>query len=269
VLRVFVLAHREYINRVLTTGFWVSVGAFPLLLGIVLVTAWFHTEVGQGNWGVLVLMAFLWLGVVAVSPMLLTCIVEERANRTVEALLSCLSPSQILAGKMMGIAASGLTAVAAAAVLLVLFVKAVPGFPDPPSALNLPDDLTALLWLSSYFLLGFMLYATVLAGIGSAMRNLRQAHASMVPATIVLFLVLPIVAATDQNPNGMLAQVFSYIPPLTPFVMMRRVVSRPSSVDLVITTALLVVAVALGTWRLSAHTRFALTPTEPRTHAVA
>ena len=59
-----------------------------------------------------------------------------------------------------------------------------------------------------------------------------------------ILLMVPI----GRDPNGTLAQVLSYIPPLTPFVMMNRAAAPPSTFEYLSTTILLIISIILALW---------------------
>jgi ABC-2 type transport system permease protein len=63
----------------------------------------------------------------------------------------------------------------------------------------------------------------MMAAIGSAVSDLQEAHALVTPAMLVLFVPMILFVPVSQSPNGVLAVVTSYIPLLTPFVMILRV----------------------------------------------
>ena len=66
----------------------------------------------------------------------------------------------------------------------------------------------------------------------------------MVMLMVPLFAMMPI----SQDPNGTLARVLSYFPPFTPFVMMNRSAGPPTALEYVLTTAVLLLAVAAAFW---------------------
>jgi ABC-2 type transport system permease protein len=65
--------------------------------------------------------------------------------------------------------------------------------------------------------------ASIMAAIGSAVNELREAQSLMTPAMLVLMIPLFLWLPISTSPNGLLATVTSFIPPLIPFVMILRV----------------------------------------------
>ena len=62
-----------------------------------------------------------------------------------------------------------------------------------------------------------------MAGVGSAVSDLREAQALVTPATLILIVPFILWFPISQNPNGLLASVASFIPPMTPFAMILRI----------------------------------------------
>lgn len=193
-------------------------------------------------------MAFMYLLMITVmtaAQMLLTNTVEEKSNRIIEVLLSSVSPDQLMQGKIWGIGATGLTLSASWAICALLGMslaeKLLPGV-----------DLTALaavkdpLYLASfvgYFLLGYLLYAAILVGVGSVTNSLKEAQNLLTPVFMVLGIPLVSMFFIVEEPNGLVAKVLSYIPLFTPFVMMNRASGPPEVYEYVITTILLLASV--------------------------
>lgn len=183
--------------------------------------------------------------------MLLTNTIEEKSNKLIEVLLSSVSPMQLMAGKIIGIALTGLTIIFSWLLMSLTFFIFLPWV----GAFDLPVDLTTAafdpIFLGSflvYFLLGYLLYAAILVGLGSIFNNLKEAQNLMLPVQLVQMLPILLMIPVGRDPNGLLAQVLSYIPPLTPFVMMNRAAGPPSTFEYISTTLLLVLAIFCALW---------------------
>ncbi len=178
---------------------------------------------------------------------LLTSTTQEKSNRIIEVLLSSLTPLQLMSGKIVGLAAVGLTVLGMAAVSAYVAVKLLPhfidGMPDITSWITLDIGFFGL-----YFLLGYLFYAAILVAIGAIARSTKEAESMVVPVMFAMFLPMATIFPVAQDPNGTLARVLSYVPPLTPYVMMNRVAGPPSVLDLVLTTALLGLAIVAAFW---------------------
>ena len=89
-----------------------------------------------------------------------------------------------------------------------------------------------LLWFFLYFIMAYFLLAAFMAAIGSAVTELRDAQALLGPATIILLIPLFLWMPISEAPNGWLAVITSYIPLLTPFVMILRVAGSTEPIAL-------------------------------------
>jgi ABC-2 type transport system permease protein len=187
----------------------------------------------------------LWIAVFTAAQMLLTNTVEEKSNRIIEVLLSSVSPGQLMAGKIWGIGATGMT-------LTISWVLCAFGgmwiarrvMPDVDlSAFAAAQDPLYLLSFVVYFLLGYLLYAAILVGIGSVCNSLKEAQNLLQPVFILLIVPLVSMFFVVQEPNGLVAKVLSYIPLFTPFTMMNRAGGPPTVSEYAITGVLLLASV--------------------------
>jgi ABC-2 type transport system permease protein len=208
-----------------------------------------RTEDMLAQWAPVAFVYVLWISIFAVTQMLLTNTVEEKSNRLVEVLLSSLSADDLMAGKIVGIAATGLTIVATWVAILLALVYGLPRWLDSP----VPFDLAALvddpLYLGSfvvYFILGYLFYAAVLCAIGSVANNLKEAQNLMMPVQICLVVPLLVMIPIGRDPDGWLAAVLSWFPPFTPFVMMNRAAFPPGWLTYVGTTLLMLVSIRIA-----------------------
>jgi ABC-2 type transport system permease protein len=214
-----------------------------------------RTAVGQEDvardWAPVAFVYFLWISIFTIAQMLLTNTIEEKSNRIIEVLLSSISPVQLMTGKIAGIAATGLTIVSSWILVLFLGIR----FVLPWMGSDLPFDLSFIVrdpvFLTSflaYFLLGYLFYASLLCGIGAVCNSLKEAQNLMTPVTVLLMVPLFAMIPVAMDPNSTLAKFMSYIPPFTPFIMMNRAAGPPSVTEYVITTILLLVAIAFASW---------------------
>ncbi|MCX5691567.1 MAG: ABC transporter permease, partial [Planctomycetota bacterium] len=82
--------------------------------------------------------------------------------------------------------------------------------------------LINLLYLFVYFIIAFFIIASVMAAVGSAVSDVREAQSLLGPIMIVLVIPMMLWMPILRNPNSMFAQVCSFLPPISPFVMILR-----------------------------------------------
>lgn len=203
------------------------------------------------QWAPVVFVYLLWISVFVVAQMLLTNTIEEKSNKIMEVLLSSVSPMQLMAGKIVGIAGTGLTMVLSWVIFFFACLKIMPyilkEMPDIDFALIARDPIYIGSFVA-YFILGYLLLAAILVGIGSVCNSLKEAQNLMSPVTIILIIPLLAMVPIGEDPNGAMAKVMSYIPPFTPFVMMNRAAGPPSNMEYLVTTILLLASIAFALW---------------------
>jgi ABC-2 type transport system permease protein len=159
-------------------------------------------------------MYLIFMGIVVMGQHMLSSIIEEKNSRVIEVLLSALSPFQLMGGKILGLAGIGLTVTSLWAVAAYI-ASFWPG-------LGIDVTIGLLLYFVIYYVLGFLLFSSILAGIGSVCNTIKETQSLMMP--IMTVFILPILAwfKLVQDPGGTLARVLSFVPPLTPMVMILR-----------------------------------------------
>ena len=202
-----------------------------------------------GQWAPVAFVYLLWISIFSITQMLLTNTVDEKSNKLVEVLLSSIAPVDLMAGKILGIAATGITIVVAWLTLFVGLVLLLPGLLSSTDGMDLSALVNQPAYLASflvYFVLGYLFYAALLCGIGSLASNLKEAQTLMMPIQLLLIVPLIVMVPIGRDPNGLLAQVLSWLPPFTPFVMMNRAAFPPGIATYVGTTLLMLVSIALA-----------------------
>ena len=180
-------------------------------------------------------------------------LVEERSNKLLEAVLACVTPDDLLYGKLIGVVAVGMTMILAwiAFALGAAFMVqgAVADFLRPALAsVSSPWTIAVLIY---FFLAGYLSISMVFLAVGVISNSMRDAQGYLTP--IILALTLPFVAvmsAVLQNPDGFLPRLMSWIPIYTPFAMMARLGGGVSNLEVVGSAVLLGAFVVLELWLL-------------------
>jgi ABC-2 type transport system permease protein len=162
-------------------------------------------------------MILLLVSVLTTGQYLLTSTVEEKSNRVVEVLLSAVSAMELMTGKILGQMAVGLLILLLYAGLgiLALFSFATVGLLDP----------MLIIFLMIFYVLSFFTVAAMMAAIGAAVNEMREAQALQGP--VMLFLMVPWILWLPivRDPNSTMSVVLSFIPPLGNFAMLLRMTS--------------------------------------------
>jgi ABC-2 type transport system permease protein len=161
----------------------------------------------------------LWIALGLYGSQVAQGVVEEKASRIMEILLATVPPSQLLAGKIIGIGLTGLLQLGIVAVATLAAVAATSAVATP--ALSVMAVLGYLLW----FLLGFTLYAAAYATLAALVSRPEEVQGAVAPINVFqigAYLLAYVYLANQSNP---LVLVASVLPPFSPILMAVRISS--------------------------------------------
>ncbi|MCG6921025.1 MAG: ABC transporter permease [Acidobacteria bacterium] len=170
-----------------------------------------------------ILLGILYTSILMWGQVVMTSIIEEKGSRVIEVVASGVTPMFLLAGKLLGVGAAGLTQFLVWSLSLLGVSLAAVG--PLAAGLTMPE-ITPLILASflAFFLLGFAFYATLYAAIGSAVNTVQEAQNFVFPVIMPLILGFVCFLPVIESPDGALAVTLSLIPFLTPLLMFLRIV---------------------------------------------
>ena len=179
-----------------------------------------------------VFLMMLFFLILTSGQLLVRSLIEEKSNRIVEILVSSVSPTDLMIGKVLGLSGLGFTQIGfwgliGLAVTLQFNISMIP----PAQALL----------LLVYFVLGYLFYSAIFIGIGSPLNTEQEAQ--QITSYLVLIVVLPIALALPaiQNQGATWIKVLSYIPLLTPTMMTLRIpIQLPSAWEIIATILIMI-----------------------------
>lgn len=214
--------------------------------------------------------------------MVSSSVIEEKSSRVVEVLISSVKATELMFGKIIGIALVALTQFLLWIVLTFAIVGVVGAIAGPGLAGADPSELMQMsggaagdmasqvsevgdlgVILSSlanmhlgqilicfvvFFILGYMLYASLFAAIGSAVENEGDSNQLMLPVTIPLLLGFFIAIYAFKAPDSALVVWGSMIPFTSPIVMLARLPFGVPLWQIILSIALLIVTFAACAW---------------------
>ena len=162
---------------------------------------------------------FVFLLVMAVfinGQLLLRSVIEERTNRMVEILLSTVSARELMTGKILGLGLLGMVQI-----LFYLAMGVVFGMVKGIEIVRF-DELPILFM---YFLTGYFFFAAIYATLGTLFDNEQDAQQSM--SIVSLIAMVPLMGSFYfmANPTALVTKILSFVPPMTPFMMILRISS--------------------------------------------
>jgi len=181
------------------------------------------------------------------SGYLLQGVAEEKETRVIEIVLSSVDASRLLAGKVLGLGALGLTQV---------LVWIISGLALGGGAMALLAFAGSIVFSARlvvlaliYYLLGFLLYAVLMASAGSLGATMRESQ--QLAGVFSFFAAIPYMLSGFMftNPNTILARVLSYFPLTAPTMMMLRLpLAEMPAVDIVVSLVSLLLSIPVVLW---------------------
>lgn len=156
---------------------------------------------------------------------MLQSVTREKENRTAEVLLVSLRPRELLLGKVLGLAVIGLAQVTLWVGGGVLALDQARYAIAGVASFALPAGF--FIWGLLYFLLGYLLYAALMAGIGALAPTAREGNQAIFVMLVPLMIPLLTSTAFSEAPNGALATFLSLFPLTAPVSMATRLAVAP------------------------------------------
>jgi ABC-2 type transport system permease protein len=187
-----------------------------------------------------ILFFMLYIAILMWGQQVMQGVLEEKSSRVVEVVLSCLTSFELMLGKLVGICLLGLTQLGIW--LGTMLVVTAPGL--AASFALMPEGLPTLspVMLINFvllFILGFLAYATLYAGIGASFNNLQEAQQAAGMAMVFVIIPVTVMYPVINDPNSTMATVLSLIPMFTPLLMPLRIaVDMPPAWQIVLAYAL-------------------------------
>ena len=178
---------------------------------------------------------------------LLQAVVEEKENRTMEIVITSVTPTQLMAGKIVGDIGVGLTQLVIWLVFgwigMTIGGQLIPFLQD----FSLPTDYMLVLFL--VLLPSFVMVAAIMAAIGSTMTELREAQQVQGLFTLPMMIPYYLASTIMMNPNGTLAMVLSFFPLTAPITILMRMAFTVVPVwQIALNISILVVFAAFAIW---------------------
>jgi ABC-2 type transport system permease protein len=221
------------------------------------------TERGRGGSGMAsVLFGFaigflLYMTIIIYGQTIMSSVIEEKTSRVAEVVMSSVPTDTLLAGKVLGVGAVGLTQqilwIATTYILLKLREPLMAKLGAPAVSFSLPEiSLGAAILLLLFFLLGFIFYSSLYAAVGSAVNSEQEARQAATPLMIMVVSAGVFIQPVLLNPTGTTAQVLSLVPITSPIIMpIRMAVTGVPTIELAASLGFLVIGCAFALWLAS------------------
>jgi ABC-2 type transport system permease protein len=173
---------------------------------------------------------------------------EEKTSRIMEILLSSIRPFQLLAGKILGVAAVGLTQFViwtiSAGLLAAYGVTVARELSPNASHFHIHIAPALLAFMIVYFIGGYILYSSIYATIGAMVSSEQDAQQLQMPVTMLLVVGFFLFQLVMQNPNSSTSVALSIIPFWSPMLMLMRIgLQQPPAWQVALSLAVLALTV--------------------------
>jgi len=194
---------------------------------------------GVSNFLLTYLLTYLLMLFIMIYGQTITAsVIEEKSQRITETIISSIKPVELMMGKLVGVCLLGITQL----VVIGSFVYLLSAFGAPfllkmgietPKLLNIIGNLqftpVVFMFFILYFFMGYLLYATLFAAVGSMVNTTDEGQQFLTPIIFLNIIGFFIMITVAQNPDTPAAFWASLFPFFTPSVMFARIaVSHPS-----------------------------------------
>ena len=230
------------------------------------------------------LAMIIYMFVAMFSGMVMQSVIEEKASRVVEVLVSSVKATELMFGKIIGVACVALTQFMLWIVLTLVIVGGVSAFVGLDTFTANPEQMTQMAgtmgvdpqmmeaaaqqgsgnaFISTlvnldfgkilvsfviYFVFGYLLYASLFAAIGSAVENEADTNQLQMPVTVPLMLGFFVALYAFNAPDSSMVWWCSMIPFTSPIVMLARIPYGVPTWELILSIALLAGTFAACAW---------------------
>ncbi|MBT4304144.1 MAG: ABC transporter permease [Chloroflexi bacterium] len=157
------------------------------------------------------------------ASLLLNSVVSEKQNRVIEVIMLSVSPHQLLTGKILGLGFVGLLQSLIYTSVGFTLLKISGRSVEVPPTLNFSPSI--LIWGIIFFVVGFLIYASLMAGLGALVPNIREASQATFVVIAPMIVPMLFISIMLEQPHGPIATFLSLFPLTAPVAMMTRLAS--------------------------------------------
>jgi ABC-2 type transport system permease protein len=196
-----------------------------------------------------IMLLFIYISILFYGMYVMRGVIEEKQSRIVEVLMSSVTSTQMMMGKLVGIGLVGLTQF----VIWVLSAVALSMFGASmlsSSGITMPRvPASLLIYFVLFFILGYFLYATLYAMVGAMVSTEEEAQQAQMPVTLLIIVPMMIFGLVMNNPSSTMSVVLSMVPFFAPTLMMLRIAMvNPPMVQVLLSMLIMLATILLCVW---------------------
>lgn len=185
------------------------------------------------------------------ASLMLSSVAKEKENRVMEVLMVSVTPRQLLTGKIIGLGLIGLLqTIIWVGTGRLLLARGSTMF-NLSAAFQLPTSF--LVWGLIFFVLGYAVYASLMAGLGSLVPNMREASQATIMVIFPLIIPIFLINVLIEEPHSLISTVLSIFPLTSPVAMMTRLAAGGVPTVQLLLAAALLLGTAILVVRTVAH----------------
>ena len=165
------------------------------------------------------IMTLMFMVILLAAQPMVESVMEERSQRIAEVLLGSVSPSQLMAGKLLGCVAGSLT-------IVLVYGAGALGLSVYYQVLDLVP-LGILPWFLVYQVLAVLLFSSLFMAVGACVNDRKEAQSMLIPVMFVIVFPMFVWLNVVQQPTSSFAMWMSFVPPGTAMLMVLRLAASP------------------------------------------
>jgi len=164
---------------------------------------------------------FFYMIILISSSMMVNAVTKDKENKTIEILLSSVKPLDLFIGKILAFGSLSLLQMVVWFGTMVLFLDQAKSSLPFLQNISIPANVIAA--SVPYFIGGFLLYGSLMAGLGAVAPNLREGNQSTFVLTLPLIFTTMSIAQLIENPYSVYTTFMTLFPFTSPVVMLTRI----------------------------------------------
>jgi ABC-2 type transport system permease protein len=176
-------------------------------------------------------------------------IIQEKTSRIFEVMLSAAKPTELLGGKLAGVGAVGLTQIG----IWLIAGAAIVASPIAAAAMSgefeIHFSMVEVVLFPTYFLLGYLLYSSLFAGLAATCETEQELQMYMPLAAVPTWLSFALIVLIMNDSNSIWSVLASCFPPTAPIIMFLRMASQiPPAWQFAVSIGLMMVSIWVVLW---------------------
>ncbi len=198
-----------------------------------------------------VFIFIIYLTIILYATAIMRSIIQEKNSRIIETILSGINPFQFMSGKIAGHGAVGFTQYIIWIIVGLALLFASGSF-LPVSSKYFSFNPIIFAYFVLFFVLGYLLYSTIYAGIGAIVNSEQEAQNLITPVVLLLVIPLIMMGFIVKNPDSTLVSIMSMIPFFSPIMMFARInLTNPPFYEIALSIVILILSIVGLIWVVS------------------